>query len=223
MGGEKLVPTPAIPAWVHAASLLFTGLAQFFRRIHAVPRTYQSAPPSLWERGPGITGRLRATRYRSREDRQMERIGFFDAVPSAPPACWSTPSIGDAVSRDAVSRDAVSRDADQADSSFSATLLAMAGHDLRQPLQVITSAHDVLARTLAIEEEREELRRAERATKRLAGMVGQLVEALQLRERSGDDLHVSVPLRPILRELAAEFGEAARLKRLAFVVNSPGG
>src|SRR6267154_3811977 len=28
-----------------------------------------------------------------------------------------------------------------ADSNFSATLLAMAGHDLRQPLQVITSAH----------------------------------------------------------------------------------
>src|SRR3984893_10882344 len=107
----------------------------------------------------------------------MERIGFFDAVPSAPPACWSTPSIGDAVSRDAVSRDA-----DQADSSFSATLRAMAGHHLPQPLQVITSAHDVLARTLAIEEEREELRRAERATKRLAGMVGQLVEALQRRE-----------------------------------------
>jgi two-component system phosphate regulon sensor histidine kinase PhoR len=143
----------------------------------------------------------------------MERIGFFDAVPSAPPACWSTPSIGDAVRRDA----------DQADSSFSATLLAMAGHDLRQPLQAITSAHDVLARTLAIEEEREELRRAERATKRLAGMLGQLVEALQLRERSGDDLHVSVPLRPILRELAAEFGEAARLKGLAFRVTSAGG
>jgi hypothetical protein len=92
----------------------------------------------------------------------MERIGFFDAVPSAPPACWSTPSIADAVSRDA----------DQA-YSFSATLLAMAGHDLRQPLQVITSAHDVLARTFAIEEQREELRRAEKATKRLAGMLGQ--------------------------------------------------
>src|SRR6267154_1207640 len=46
----------------------------------------------------------------------------------------------------------VSRDADQADSDFSATLLAMAGHDLRQPLQVITSAHDVLAQTIACNE-----------------------------------------------------------------------
>jgi two-component system phosphate regulon sensor histidine kinase PhoR len=140
----------------------------------------------------------------------MERIGFFEAVPSAPPTCWSTPSIADAVSGDA----------DQADSSFSATLLAMAGHDLRQPLQVITSAHDVLARTFAIEEQREELRRAEKATKRLAGMLGQLVEALQLHERSGDDLHLPVPLRPTFENLAAEFGEAARLKGITFLATA---
>ena len=56
MVGETLAPTPAITAWVHAASLLFTGLTKFFRSIHAVPRTYQSAPPRLRERGPGING-----------------------------------------------------------------------------------------------------------------------------------------------------------------------
>ena len=55
----------------------------------------------------------------------------------------------------------MSRNADQGDSDFSATLLAMAGHDLRQPLQVITRAHDVPAQTLAGEEQREELLRAE--------------------------------------------------------------
>ena len=48
----------------------------------------------------------------------------------------------------------------------------MAGHDLRQPLQVIASAHDVLAQILASEEQREELVRAEDATKQLAGMLG---------------------------------------------------
>jgi two-component system phosphate regulon sensor histidine kinase PhoR len=140
----------------------------------------------------------------------MERIGFFDAIPSAPPACWSTPSIGDAVSRDA----------DQADSSFSATLLAMAGHDLRQPLQLITSAHDVLARTLASEEQREELTRAADATAQLASMLGQLVEALQLREQSGDDLRVPVPLRPVLEGLAAEFAEMANQKGITFLVTA---
>jgi signal transduction histidine kinase len=49
-------------------------------------------------------------------------------------------------------------------------------------------------------------------------MLGQLVEALQLRERSDDDLHVLVPLRPVLEELAAEFAEMARLKGVTFVV-----
>src|ERR1700694_5264729 len=82
--------------------------------------------------------------------------------------------------------------------NFSATLLAIAGHDLRQPLQVITSAHDVLAQIIGSAEQREELTRAEDATAQLAGMLGMLVEALQLHERSGDDLHLPVPLRPIL-------------------------
>ena len=109
-----------------------------------------------------------------------------------------------------------SRAADQADSDFSATLLAMAGHDLRQPLQVITSAHDVLAQTLDSEEQHEELARAADATAELASMLGQLVGALQLRERSGDDLH-PLPLRPILENLAAEFAEAARLKGITLL------
>jgi two-component system phosphate regulon sensor histidine kinase PhoR len=114
----------------------------------------------------------------------------------------------------------VSRAADQAASNFSATLLAMAGHDLRQPLQVITSAHDVLAQTLDSEEQYEELARAADATAELATMLGQLVEALQLRERSDDELNIPVPLRPILEGLAAEFAEAARLKGITFLVTA---
>jgi signal transduction histidine kinase len=138
----------------------------------------------------------------------MEIIGFLSPVPSALPAGWGTRRISGAVTRNA----------DQADSGFSATLLAMAGHDLRQPLQVITSAHDVLAQTLGSEEQREELMRAEDATARLASMLRQLIEALQLRERSNDDLHVAVPLRPVLKDLSAEFVETARLKGITFLV-----
>jgi two-component system, OmpR family, phosphate regulon sensor histidine kinase PhoR len=140
----------------------------------------------------------------------METIGFLDPVRSAVPAGWGMRSIASAPRRDT----------GQADSDFAATLLAMAGHDLRQPLQLITSAHDVLAQTLASEEQREELIRAEDATAQLAGMLGQLVEALQLRERSGDDLHLPVPLRPILEELAAEFAKMARLKGITFLVTA---
>jgi signal transduction histidine kinase len=49
-------------------------------------------------------------------------------------------------------------------------------------------------------------------------MLDQLVEALQLREQSGDDLYRPVALRPILEDLAAEFAEAARLKGITFLV-----
>ena len=140
----------------------------------------------------------------------MDTIGLLDPVRSATAAGWDTRRIGGAQSRNAA----------QAASDFSATLLAIAGHDLRQPLQVITSAHDVLAQSLASEEQREELTRAEDATAQLASMLGQLVEALHLRERSGDDLHCPVPLCPILQDLAAEFAEAARLKGIMFRVTS---
>ena len=116
---------------------------------------------------------------------------------------------------------AVNRDAGQADGNFLATLLAMAGHDLRQPLQVITSAHDVLAQILDSEEQREELMQARNATAQLAGMLGQLVEVLELRESSCDDLHVPLPLRPVLDDLAAEFAEAVRLKAITFLVTAP--
>jgi signal transduction histidine kinase len=138
----------------------------------------------------------------------MQTIGYRRPVRSALSTGWDTRCIGSTVNRDA----------DQGDSEFSATLLAMAGHDLRQPLQVITSAHDILAQTLGSEEQRKELSRAATATAQLARMLGQLVEALQLRERSGDDLHVPVPLRPVLDDLAAEFAEAARLKGITFLV-----
>src|SRR5258707_914492 len=88
---------------------------------------------------------------------------------------------------------AMDQDVDLADGNFPATLLAMAGHDLRQPLQVITSAHDVLAQSLHTEKQRKELVRAEDATAQLAGILDQLVEAMQLHRRSGD-CHVSVQL-----------------------------
>ena len=143
----------------------------------------------------------------------MEKIAFLDPRRSAPPALREMRRIDDGGSRET----------DQAASDFSATLLAMAGHDLRQPLQVITSAHDVLAPTLDSEEQREELARAADATAALAGMLGQLVEAVQLRERSGDDLHVPVPLRPVLEDLVAEFAEMARRKGITLVVTAARG
>jgi two-component system, OmpR family, phosphate regulon sensor histidine kinase PhoR len=138
----------------------------------------------------------------------METIGFLDPVRSVPATTWDARRIGSTLSREA----------DEAAGDFSATLLAMAGHDLRQPLQLITSAHDILALTLDGEEQQQELMRAADATAQLASMLGQLVEALQLRERSDEDLHCPVPLRPVLDDLAAEFAEMARAKGITLVV-----
>jgi His Kinase A (phospho-acceptor) domain len=50
---------------------------------------------------------------------------------------------------------------------FYAAVLAMASHDLRQPLQVIVSAHELLARRLTARPEREHLERSEQASVQL--------------------------------------------------------
>jgi two-component system phosphate regulon sensor histidine kinase PhoR len=143
----------------------------------------------------------------------MDRTGFFSPLRSPLQSGRASPGVG------IVIRD----DAGPVESDFSAMLLAMAGHDLRQPLQVITSAHDVLAHTLRSRKQREELVRAAEATAQLADMLGQLVEAVQLRQRSGDHLRVPVQLRPVLEGLAAEFAVPARLKGITFRVTSAGG
>jgi len=89
----------------------------------------------------------------------MQTIEFLRPAASHPSHC--TRLVTDALSRDAD---------DPIESGFLATLLAMAGDDLRQPLQVITSAHDVLATMLRNKEQREELARARVATGQLAGI-----------------------------------------------------
>jgi signal transduction histidine kinase len=105
---------------------------------------------------------------------------------------------------------------DLAHGSVCTAVVAMVGHDLRQPLQAITSAHEVLARMLHAPEQREELARAETATSRLASMLSQLVDAVELEERSAQYRHEPVAVRPIFRQLAFEFGGAAQARNIAF-------
>jgi two-component system phosphate regulon sensor histidine kinase PhoR len=100
----------------------------------------------------------------------------------------------------------------EADSDFCTTLLAMAGHDLRQPLQVIVGAHDLLARLPHSDAARAQLTRAEDATSQLTDMLDRLVEVLRLHEFSTDNHLHRVPLGPMLAQLASEFSESARLK-----------
>ena len=102
---------------------------------------------------------------------------------------------------------------------FAATLLAIAGHDLRQPLQIITNAHEILARMMHGDEPRKELARAHGAVAQLAGMLAQLVEALQLHDPCGRPRLVRVSLASTLAEVAAEFAEPARRKEIKLLID----
>ncbi len=101
---------------------------------------------------------------------------------------------------------------------LSAAVMTMVGHDLRQPLQVIMTERDILARSLSGDEERTHLTRIGRAVMQAAGTLDRLIEAVRLQEVSPRDHRQPVPLRPILADLASEFTEAAELKSIALRV-----
>src|SRR5262245_30724876 len=87
---------------------------------------------------------------------------------------------------------------------LSSAVIAMAGHDLRQPLQVIIAAHDFLARSLSGGEGQIQLARIEGAAKQLAGTLDRLVETLHLQDAAAQDHRRPVSLRPILTGLWSE-------------------
>ena len=68
-------------------------------------------------------------------------------------------------------------------SEFESVLLAIAGHDLRQPLQVIQNAHDFLGRGVRTTSELRLLRFVRSAIDLLRDQLDELVAALQLRDR----------------------------------------
>src|SRR5438270_5038825 len=86
-----------------------------------------------------------------------------------------------------------------------AALLAIAGHDLRQPLQVIVGAHDILAKTLEGRDEKFQLARAENATNKLSDKLDQLVDALRLFDASSSARREIVQRRAMFACFAEEF------------------
>jgi two-component system phosphate regulon sensor histidine kinase PhoR len=96
--------------------------------------------------------------------------------------------------------------------NFYETLLAMASHDLRQPLQLIISAQELLARRVTASPEREHLECSKRASAQLAEQLDQLVDALHLHQSTGRIRPEPVPLQPILGRLAQQLDGAARRK-----------
>jgi len=100
----------------------------------------------------------------------------------------------------------------QHDSDFHAALLAMAGHDLRQPLQVIVSTHAWLSNRLTEPVERARLDRGAQAVMGLIKQLDHLVHALRIHERAGGLDLVPTALESLLQGINREYTDEARSK-----------
>jgi two-component system phosphate regulon sensor histidine kinase PhoR len=103
---------------------------------------------------------------------------------------------------------------------FAAVLLAMAGHDLRQPLQVISSTYDRLASRLDTSAEWEYLQRGRLAIAQLVEQLDHLIDASRLYERAGPLQPAAVQLAPLLAGICHDNNELARQKKLRIDVLS---
>jgi two-component system phosphate regulon sensor histidine kinase PhoR len=95
---------------------------------------------------------------------------------------------------------------------FAGILLAMAAHDLRQPLQIIQSVHDRLGDGTRTRSELHLLQLGQSAIDRLTEQLDQLLDALRLHEHAKRVQLVPVDLGTLLREVYQENERAALQK-----------
>ncbi|WGD50320.1 HAMP domain-containing sensor histidine kinase [Bradyrhizobium sp. CB1650] len=95
---------------------------------------------------------------------------------------------------------------------FESVLLAIAGHDLRQPLQVIQGAHDFLGLGLRTASELRLLRAGQSAIDRLKDQLDQLLAAVRFREHVEGVKLTPVPVAPLFRQARHEHEIAALSK-----------
>jgi two-component system, OmpR family, phosphate regulon sensor histidine kinase PhoR len=97
---------------------------------------------------------------------------------------------------------------------FQSVLLAMAGHDLRQPLQIIQGSHDLLGLGVRTKSEQRLLQRGQFAINCLNGLLDELLGAVRLHEHEAQTPLSSVPLESLFRQVCRENAEAASQKRI---------
>jgi signal transduction histidine kinase len=100
------------------------------------------------------------------------------------------------------------------ENDFQRALLAMAGHDLRQPLQVILHTYSWLARHCTQAIELTYIRQGEQAIARMTGQLDHLVEALRLHEHAAALTPKPVALGPLLAEVCRDNADFARQQNL---------
>jgi two-component system, OmpR family, phosphate regulon sensor histidine kinase PhoR len=99
---------------------------------------------------------------------------------------------------------------------FYCVLLGMAGHDLRQPLQMIMSAHERLTRLPHTNFGHECLRRSGFAIRRLNEQLDLLIEALRIMSIQPAVQSAPVALEPILLRLCNDHDDLAIDKGISF-------
>jgi two-component system phosphate regulon sensor histidine kinase PhoR len=100
-------------------------------------------------------------------------------------------------------------------SNFEALLLAIAGHDLRQPLQVIQSTHELLGLGVRTNSELRYLRSGQNAIDRLKEQLEQILTALRVRECSRRLELRPVRVHQVLRQACRENEQAAWSKGIS--------
>jgi two-component system, OmpR family, phosphate regulon sensor histidine kinase PhoR len=96
--------------------------------------------------------------------------------------------------------------------NFEAVLLAIAGHDLRQPLQVIQSAHELLGLGVRTSSELRCLRSGQDAIDRLNARLEQILTGLRIQECSRGLELGPVSVHQVLRQACRENAHAALSK-----------
>jgi two-component system, OmpR family, phosphate regulon sensor histidine kinase PhoR len=107
-------------------------------------------------------------------------------------------------------------------SNFEAVLLAIAGHDLRQPLQVIQSAHELLGLGVRTSSELRSLRSGQNAIDRLKEQLEQILAALRVLECTRRLDPTPVRVHQILRQACRENEQAALSKGISIHMVSSG-
>jgi two-component system phosphate regulon sensor histidine kinase PhoR len=109
-----------------------------------------------------------------------------------------------------VRRDRVLRRAND----FYAVVLGLACHDLRQPLQAIMAAHDLLAPRLGPGPEHRQLERIGLGATILAEELKQLTDLLHIHRHAGAIEPQPIGVEPVLRRLGPQLAGLAREKRI---------
>lgn len=113
--------------------------------------------------------------------------------------------------------------AHQHHSGFYKSLIAMTGHDLRHPLQIIVSVNSLLSRRLSGIQESEHVAKSQRATFELMRQLDRLIDAIRVHERAETMQLRPVRVAEMLDSLHREHKDSAHNAglQLHFVSSSP--